>query len=82
MTSITLIVSVLGASLFMTYSTKKKESHETAPVRVEQSMTVARFGKLNGLDNQTLKQIFTLSSKEDLEKPSVCSFLLHSPLSP
>lgn len=74
-TSIILVASVLGASFFMTRSASKKESHETVPVRIEQSMTVAQFGALNGLDNQTLKQIFTLSSKEDLEKP-VVSFAL------
>ena len=50
-----------------TEETKK----EQAPLSIAENMTITEFGKVNGLSNEVLKEVFGISKKEDLQKTIV-----------
>jgi len=68
---ILLIAAVFALSMLsVNFWREKGEKVQPAakPVAVEQGMTVARFGEVNGLPPETLKKVFPIRDKADLSR--------------
>ena len=70
-----LLVSVILLSLVSTrvWGGKPEKTDADRELTFQSDMTVATFGQVNHLANPTLKKIFGLESRQDLQKP-VLSF--------
>ena len=66
-----LIVFVVILSLISTriWGGKPEILPDFDQLKMEESMTVGQFGQANNLSNPMLKEIFSLASRSDLEKP-------------
>ena len=67
---ISLIASVVGLSMISNaiWSGKSEQLPERNELIIEEGMTVEQFGKVNGLSNPVLKELFDLKEKSDLKK--------------
>jgi len=67
---ITLIAAVVLLSLLATslWQGKPEKKENDIPLVFRDGMTIAEFGKENGLPDEVLKKAFPLQSKEDLQK--------------
>ncbi|MBN1980983.1 MAG: 4Fe-4S binding protein [Chitinivibrionales bacterium] len=68
-------VLIIAITVFLAVQSSKlwgdKQEKDSTPktLVLESNMTVAQFGEKNNIGNPTLKQIFNLQSKSDLQRP-------------
>lgn len=69
MTALAVIIAVFSLSYFsVKVQGHKEEGSGKIAIRVNDTMTIAKFGVINGIPNTVLKEVFGLSSKSDLQK--------------
>lgn len=64
---------IIGAVIVLSFFSVKIQGHkeegsEHVAIVVNDTMTVAEFGKVNNIPNPLLKEMFVLSNKSDLQK--------------
>lgn len=72
--AILFLLIVFGVIFLSSISSKlmsgktEEMSKEQKPLSISEKMTIEEFGKANGLSNEVLKEVFTIGSREDLQK--------------
>jgi NAD-dependent dihydropyrimidine dehydrogenase PreA subunit len=61
-------VTILLSLLSVTLQGHKEEGGQQVSIIVIDTMTIGQFGQINGIPNQTLKEVLELSTKSDLQK--------------